>query len=78
MLTSLAVVKEHVLIVSTGMWVRVQDENTAIVCKRTANLKDTNSRDKWTRIKTQNAMSTEMRRYEIQTKPISVISMQQL
>ena len=35
LLTSLAVVKRTCFDQSTSMWVRVQDENTAIIYKRT-------------------------------------------
>ena len=63
MLTSLAVVKEHVLTVLTGMWVKVQDEDTAIICKGPQIIKTT--RDMWTSIETQTTMSTDMRSNEI-------------
>ena len=36
LLTSLAVVKRTCFDQLTGMWVRVQDKNTAITCKKTA------------------------------------------
>ena len=79
MLTSLAVVKEHVLIISTGMWVTVQDEDTAAICKGWQNCQATNLRDMWTWIETQTAKnSAETRRNEIQTETINVIFMQQL
>ena len=38
LLTSLAVVKRTCFDQSTDMWVRVQDENTAITCKKDDNL----------------------------------------
>ena len=79
MLTSLAVVKEHNLTISTGMWLTVQDEDTAVIYKGRKIVKPTNSRDKWTRIETQTAKnSAETRKNEIQTETINVFSMQQL
>ena len=48
LLTSLAVVKEHGLIISTGMWIRVQDENTAIIRKGWQIIKTNKARDKCT------------------------------
>ena len=79
MLTSLAAVKEHVLTISTGMSVTVQDENTVEIYKGRKIVKPTNSRDMFTRIETQTAKnSSETRRNEIQTETINVISMQQL
>ena len=75
----MAVVKEHVLTISIGMWVTVQDEDTAAICKGRQIVKPTNSRDMWARIETQTAKnSAETRRNEIQTEMINVISMQQL
>ena len=35
------------------MWVRGQDENTAIICKGWQSFKTTKSRDMWSRIQTQ-------------------------
>ena len=78
MLTSLAVVKEPVL-TTTGMWVKVQDEDTAAIIKGRQIVKTTNSREMWTRTETQiTENSAETRRNEIQTDTINVISMQQL
>ena len=79
MLTRLAVVKEHVLTISTGMWLTVQDEDTAEIYKGRQIVKPTNSRDMWTGIETQTAKNlAETRKNEIQTETINVISMQQL
>ena len=50
LLTSLAVVKRTCFDQSTGMWVRVQDKNTAIICKRWQIVKNTKSRDMWRRL----------------------------
>ena len=52
LLTSLAVVKRTCFDQSTGMWVRVQDENTAIICKGWQIFKTTKLRDMWTWIET--------------------------
>ena len=53
LLTSLAVVKSTCFDQSTGMWVRVQDENTAISYKRSAIYQDHKQQEMWTRIQTQ-------------------------
>ena len=45
LLTSLAVVKRTCFDQSTGMWVRVQDENTAIICIGRQIIKTINARD---------------------------------
>ena len=52
MLTSVAVIKEHVLTM-TGMWIPVQDEETAAICKGLQIVKTTKARDMWTWIETQ-------------------------
>ena len=66
MLTSVAVLKEHVL-TTTGMWVPVQDEETAAIFKGLQIMKPINARDMWTWIETQFAKnSAEKRRNEIQ------------
>ena len=52
LLTSLAVVERTCSDQSTGMWVRVQDENTATICKGWQIFQTTKSRDMWTRIET--------------------------
>ena len=78
MLTRLAVIKEYVLTISTGMWVTVQDEDAAAICKRWQIIKHTNVRDMWRWIETQIAKNTaETRRNKIQTETINVIYMQQ-
>ena len=46
------------------MWVRVQDENTAIICKGWQIIKTTKSRDMWTQIETQIGKELETRRNE--------------
>ena len=51
LLTSLAVVKRTCFDQSTGMWVRVQDENTAITYQNDGNLsRSQTTRDMWTQI----------------------------
>ena len=54
------------------MWIRFPDENTAIVCKG-RQIVDTDSNSNLQRIN-----PAETTRNDIQTEPISVISMQQL
>ena len=67
MLTSVAVIKEHVL-TTTGMWVTVQDEDTPSICKGRQIIKKTKSRDMWTLIELKSAKnSAETRRNKIQT-----------
>ena len=63
-LTSLAVVKRTCFDQSTGMWVRVQDENTAIICKRTAIDQDHKRQEMWTQMETQIGIELETRRNE--------------
>ena len=68
MLTSLAVIKEHVL-TTTGMWVPVQDKETAAICKGLQIVKPINARDVWTWIETQFPNnSAEKRRNKIQNR----------
>ena len=67
MLTSLAVVKEHVL-TKTGMWLTVQNEDTTAICKGRQIGKNTNSRDMWTRIETKTAKNSAERE-EMKSKP---------
>ena len=79
MLTSAAVIIEHVL-TTTGMWVPVQDEQTAAICKVLQIVKPINARDMWTRIETQTCKEVGKKREETNFKPetINVNSMQQL
>ena len=53
LLTSLAVVKNTCFDQLTGMWVRVQEENTAIIYKRMAIYQDHKRQEMWTRIQIQ-------------------------
>ena len=85
MLTSLALVKRKYLITSTGMWVRVQDEvrgqdeNTAIICKRTANYQDHKCKryvDTDRNLNWQQNRNEKKRKFKPET--INVNSMQQL
>ena len=64
LLTSLAVVKRSCFDQSTGMWDKVQDENTAIICKRTAIDQDHKRQEMWTQIETQICIELETRRNE--------------
>ena len=67
MLTSVAVIKEHVL-TTTGMWVTVQDEDTPSISTGRQIIKTTKSRDMWTLIELKFAKnSAETRRNKIQT-----------
>ena len=50
---SLAVVKRTCIDQSTCMWVRVQDKNTNIICKRTVIDQDHKRQEMWTQIETQ-------------------------
>ena len=68
MLTSVAVIKEHVL-TTTGMWVPVQDEETAAICKVLEIVKPINVRDMWRRIETQTCKELGKKREETKLKP---------
>ena len=77
LLTSLAVVK-RTCDQSKGMWVRVQDENTAIIFKRMANYQDHKCKryvDTY-RNKLQQTQNEKKRKFKPET--INVNSMQQL
>ena len=79
MLTSVAIIKEHVL-TTTGMWVPVQDEETVTISKVLQIVKHINARDMWTWIETRTCKKLGKKREETKFKPetIHVNSMQQL
>ena len=60
------------------MWVRVQDENIAITCKRTAIDQDHKRQEMWTQIETQIGIELKTRRNENSNLKQNVNSMQQL
>ena len=79
MLTSVAVIKEHVL-TTTGMWDPVQDEETVVICKVLQVVKPINARDTGTQIETQTCKELGNKREETKFKPetINVNYVQQL
>ena len=79
MLTSVAVIKKHVL-TTTVVWVPVQDEETVAICKVLQILKFINGRNMWTRIETQTCKELGKKQEETTFKPetINGNSMQQL
>ena len=58
---------------SAGMWVRGQDENTAIISKGRQIFKTTKLRDMWTRIQTQIGKRTRQKREEKKFQPKRLI-----
>ena len=76
MLTSLAVVKRTCFDQSTGMWVRVQDENTAKTCKKEGNLSRPQNDKRY--VETQIVIELETRRNKFKPETINVNFMQKL
>ena len=71
MLTSVAVIKEHVL-TTTGMWVPFQDEETVAICKVLQIVKPINAIDTWIRIETQTCKELGKKREETKFKPETI------
>ena len=79
LLTSLAVVKITCFDQSTCMWVRVQDENTAIIFNRTANYQDHKCKryaDTYRKLNWQQTRNEKKQKFKSET--INVNSMQRL
>ena len=79
LLTSLAVVKRTCFDQLTGIWVRVQDENAAIIFKRMANYQDHKCKryvDMDKNLNWQQIQNEKKRKFKPET--INVNSMQQL